>query len=171
MEIFGILLTGRTSGGEGVFFAVVGAIIITIIYSAITKISSSNSEKKLNKEIELSNKAKEYFDNDNFINAIEYYLKVLNTDKNNIEALEGIALSYHLMKEYDNSKKYIDKFQDIFDKIYTSGIITYLQGHFYFMEGNLEKASNCKQKAIEFGQSDNILHKGLLEVINRLNLY
>ena len=169
LVIFGVLL----AGGESVFFAMIGAIIMTLIISAISKMSSSNREKELDKILMLTNQANEHFDNDNYIHAIEYYLKVLNISRCDIEALERIALSYHMMKDYDNSQKYIEIFHHNFDKLkYTSSIITYLHGHIHFMKGDLEQASNYKNRAVStLSEREDWMSKRDLNILKKLNLY
>jgi len=179
LAIFGVLLTGRPSGGEGVFGAIVGAIILSIIFWIVPKIISSGKKAASKIIVEINpNDVKSLMQlgqaevsKRNYSNAIEYYLRALNNDQFNIEALSSIAFAYHMKKDYKNSKKYIEIFQDNFDGSKDDNsmaiIMTYLYGHICFMDGNLEQSSNWKQTAIAFAQID----KGILDIINKLNLY
>lgn len=175
MEILNVIL----SGGEGIFFAVVIAIICTVFFWIIPKITSSTKKVASKILVEINpNDVKNLIklgqaevSKRNYRSAIEYYLRALNNDQFNIEALASISFAYHMIKDYENSKKYIEIFQDNFDGSKDDNsmaiIMTYLYGHICFMEGNLEQSSNCKQNAMALAEIDG----GLLDIINGLNLY
>lgn len=179
MEILGILLTGRPSGGEGVFFAVFGAIVCTIIFWVVPKIISSGKKAASRLIVEINpNDVKNLIrlgqtevSKKNYSGAIEYYLRALNNDQFNIEALASISFAYHMTKDYENSKKYIEIFQEHFDGSRDDNsmatILTYLYGHICFMEEKFEQSSNCKNNALAFAQVD----QSVLDIINGLNLY
>ena len=177
--ILGILLTGRPGGGEGVVLAVIGAIICTIVFWVVPKIISSGKDAASKILVEINpNDVKNLIklgqkevSKGNYNNAIDYYSRALNNEQFNIEALASIAFAYHMTKDYENSKKYIELFQEKFDGSKDDNsmalIMTYLYGHICLMEGKLEQSSNCKHNAMTLGQVDG----GVLDIINRLNLY
>jgi tetratricopeptide (TPR) repeat protein len=105
--------------------------------------------------------------------AIDYLQKALELSPNNAEALTSIALAYHIKKDYINSKKQIEHYIDLVsaslcedNDLTCTAIMTYLNGHHFYLEGKVEEAQNCKNSAISFAILDDAK-----EVINKLNLY
>ena len=110
--------------------------------------------------------------------AIEYYQRALELSPNNAEALTSIALAYHIKKDYINSKKQIEHYSGLIsanlcedNDIICTSIMTYLNGHHFYMEGKNEKAQNCKSSAVEIAESYSVISEDAKVVINRLNLY
>lgn len=104
--------------------------------------------------------------------AIELFQKAINLSPNNCNALAGIALAYHLSKDYHNSKTAIEEYyQKNIDSgkfdYSTGALVTYLNGHHFFMENKLEEAQNCKQNANKMS----IFSEDIQEIITNLNLY
>jgi tetratricopeptide (TPR) repeat protein len=58
-------------------------------------------------------KANSYFKQENYIDAISYYSKVLKKDGNNKEATQNIAFAYRKLKDYENAEKYYAKATEI----------------------------------------------------------
>lgn len=54
-------------------------------------------------------KANNYFEMEQYGNAVPYYEKVLKKSATNIEAVENIAYSYRKLKDYQNAEKYYAK--------------------------------------------------------------
>jgi len=54
-------------------------------------------------------KANNYFNQDNYSDAIPYYVKVLKKDASNTEATQNIAYAYRKLKDYSNAEVYYAK--------------------------------------------------------------
>ena len=153
----------------GVIMSALGGVLIYFLISAINNKKDEREEKRSQEVNELTNQGDEEFDSKNFTNAVEYYSKALKMDQYNISALEGIALTYHIMGNYETSKEYIKEYQSLFPKkLQGSVTMAYLCGHFCYMEGDLEQASNYKKRAIELASG---IYKSELDRLNKLNLY
>ncbi|WP_332456281.1 tetratricopeptide repeat protein [Petrimonas sp.] len=103
--------------------------------------------------------------------AMELFQKAVNLSHNNLDALAGIAYAYHLSKDYHNSKTAIEEYLKNIDPnnfdYSTGALVTYLNGHHFFMENKLEEAQNCKQNANKMS----IFSEDIQEIITNLNLY
>jgi tetratricopeptide (TPR) repeat protein len=105
--------------------------------------------------------------------AIDYLHRAIELSSDNGEALALIAMAYHIKKDYINSKKHIELWEATkCDKDYSSiAIMTYLNGHHYYMEGKAEQAQNCKMSAMDIANQLSIISDDAKEIINKLNLY
>ena len=54
-------------------------------------------------------KANQYYSNDEYTKAIPLYIEVLKTEPDNIQALEGIANSYRLTRDYTQAEPYYER--------------------------------------------------------------
>lgn len=177
MNLF-VLLSG---GGEALFVGLaIGllTLLVSFIYNSLkpkvqqvtTNIMvnvNPNDVKNLIKKGYFEIEKKEY------TLAINYFQKAINIDSNNLDAISGVAFAYHMIKDYTNSKKYIEDFQnkatiDSIDYPLTA-IITYLYGHICYMEGNIDQAVTCKENAIIMAKAK--LSDDTTIIINKLNLY
>ena len=153
----------------GVIMSALGGVLIYFLISAINNKKEEKEEKRTQDANELSDQGDKEFDNKNFANAIEYYSKALKINRYNISALEGIALTYHIMGNYETSKEFIREYQSLFPEKYQGSVtMAYLCGHFCFMEGDLEQSAKYKNRAIELASG---IYKSELDRLNKFNLY
>lgn len=58
-------------------------------------------------------KANQYFEQENYGDAITYYEKVIKKESNNADAIQNVAFAYRKLKDYNNAEKYYAKAVEI----------------------------------------------------------
>lgn len=167
-----------SSGGEAGFVGlVIGllCLLISFLYNTLKpKVQEATTNIKVsinpNDVDSLIKRAYSEISKKEYLLAINYFQRAIDLSSDNLDALAGIAFSYHLVKDYTNSKNAIEKYQNhaTINTIDNSmaGIMTYLYGHHLFMEGNIEEAQTCKNNGKVMASISNSL-----DIINNLNLY
>lgn len=92
-------------------------------------------------------KANQYYSNDEYTKAIPLYIEVLKTEPDNIQALEGIANSYRLTRDYTQAEPYYERL------IKQNGVDPL--NHLYYglvLKGN-NKPKEAKAEFKQYGQA------------------
>ncbi len=174
-----LLFLALSSGGEAFFVGVMTCLLfmgVSFLYNYL-KPKAKNAANNVLLQVNPNNidglikKGYNEISNKSYIAAIDSFQKAINLSKENNDAIAGIAIAYHFNKDYINSKKHIEEFQnlsttDSFDNSMTS-IITYLYGHLCYMDGKIEQAQTCKDNAKIMAS----IFPSATQIINELNLY
>lgn len=167
-----------SSGGEAGFVGlVIGllCLLVSFLYNVLKpKVQEATANIKVginpNDVNSLIKKGYSAISKKEYSQAINCFERAIKNSPNNLDALAGIALTYHLEKDYIQSKTTIKEYQrlvsaDSIDNPMT-GIMTYLYGHHLFMEGNIEEAKVCKENAKIITSLSNTY-----DIMMNLNLY
>lgn len=116
----------------------------------------------MSKAQQFIDKAKRYFDEKRFSDAIETYEKALEIEPKNVGVLIKIGLSYRHLENYDKAIEYYDRALDIEpdNKVAINNIGWALQ-----CKGEIERAEEMYKKSLEIDQTYDI------PLVNLTNIY
>lgn len=94
----------------------------------------------------LMNKGNKYYDNGRFNDALDVYLRIIDTQPDNIDGLINVGLCYRHLERYDDAIDYYNKVLDIEPENATA---LNNKGYVYECQGEIEKAIVLYEKSLE----------------------
>ncbi|MBI5327563.1 MAG: tetratricopeptide repeat protein [Deltaproteobacteria bacterium] len=94
-----------------------------------------------------------YFDQHKFIDAIEYYKKAIDMDKQDIDSYNDIGLAYHYIGKSDEGLKYVEegiKRNPVYQRVWLT------KGFILAVTGNITDAKSAWEKAYSLDPNSDI---------------